>query len=216
MIFCFFHMDNATAEDDYEDADYENSDQSNITAGMPMSQMPNAAINQSDSHNRPSVTNEDEQVKEKVISVVDNMLRISRQKEMTVNDPKIKKLLKEQDITKQMTELREQMRMLEKTIDTHYTQASKDKKKYAKYVESDDAKNSKDKSLTNKKHRHRGKDKSRLDVYTVKQNKRHLSNKYKPNYIAVRTNNVTKHDSIKTESNYLKANDSSCGCSVEI
>ncbi len=63
--------------------------------------------------------------KQHVRNLVDSLLKINKQVEVRSDDPKVKRLMKEQNIGKQIDRLREDIRDLEKTLNSHYTEIKK-------------------------------------------------------------------------------------------
>ena len=63
--------------------------------------------------------------KQHVRNIVDSLLKINKQVEVRSDDPKVKRLMKEQNISKQIDRLRADIRDLEKTLNSHYTEIKK-------------------------------------------------------------------------------------------
>ncbi len=81
---------------------------------------------------------------QRVQNIVDNLLNISDGVGRNINDPKTRRLLKEQNISKQIDRLRADIKDLEKTLNSHYADAKKS-------IKTQDKDKSNDKSIDNAK-----------------------------------------------------------------
>lgn len=70
--------------------------------------------------------------KQHVRNIVDSLLKINKQVEVRSDDPKVKRLMKEQNIGKQIDRLRADIKDLEKTLNSHYMEIKKSSAKNAK------------------------------------------------------------------------------------
>ncbi|MCR5225160.1 MAG: hypothetical protein K6C34_03695 [Alphaproteobacteria bacterium] len=68
--------------------------------------------------------------KQDVRNIVDRLLKINKQVEVRSDDPKVKRLMKEQNIGKQIDQLRADIKDLEKTLNSHYTEIKKTSDKH--------------------------------------------------------------------------------------
>jgi Mg2+ and Co2+ transporter CorA len=106
-------------------------------------------------------SNGDDDITKDVHSIVDKFLKINNHVEPSIKDPKIKKLMKEQNIGKQIDRLRSDLVALQETLSEHYKIASKSAK--------DDEKSDESKKSETKRQRRRYRKKQLRDkLYTVK------------------------------------------------
>jgi hypothetical protein len=101
-------------------------------------------------------SNEDEDIKTSVHSIVDSLLKTNNHAELSTKDPKIQKLMKEQNIGKQIERLRVDISSLQKTLENHYNDVSdkSEKKKRRKDEKNDEDEEQNDEKNKTAKRRH--------------------------------------------------------------